>query len=372
VIQVEEVRIASELQGYATQVLAEAGASIKAGQTLVVLSNVSVESSVAQALAAVDTAQADLAVAKAEPRNEAIAAQQAQVAISQAERNTAHAAYEAAQQAWREPQALQQRLLEAEAQVALASANLELAEAQQAQARHDADQAEWNSTKRQMLEFEAQAKTATLEAARADLRAAQTGLQHLRQMEENPLSYIAKARTAEGEYLVAEATVQVAQAELRELLAGPSPEDVAVAEAGLALAEAQLSLARAQNDRLAVSSPLTGTVLVRLVHPGETVLPGVTLLTVADLNEVLLTVYVPQSKLGQVSLGQTADISVDSFPLRRFEGQVVFISDQAEYTPRNVATREERVNIVYAVKVRLSNPEGLLKPGMAADAVFRP
>ena len=372
VIEAEEVSVGSEVQGYATQVLAEAGDAVQTNQTLVLLSNAAVESSVQKAQSAVDVARADLSVAQTKPRSEAIAAKQAQVAMARAERNKASATHQAALEAWQEPQALHQQLLEAQAQVALAVAGVELAEAQQAQSRYEADQAEWNSTARQILEFEAEAKRTALEAARTDLRAAQTALQHLQEMEQNPLSYIFRKQKAEGELQVAEAAIQVAEAELRDLLAGPSPADVAVAEAGLALAQAELSLAQAQAERLTIRSPVTGTVLVRLVGLGETVLPGQTLLTVADLSEVLLTVYVPQTGLGQVGLGQIVDVSVDSFPLRRFEGRVVHISDRAEYTPRNVATREERINTVYAVKIRLPNPEGLLKPGMAADAVFRP
>ncbi len=77
------------------------------------------------------------------------------------------------------------------------------------------------------------------------------------------------------------------------------------------------------------------------------------------------------NRLGEVQLGQSVDVMVDSFPERRFQGRVVHIADQPQYTPRSVATKEERVNTVYGVKIRLPNPEGLLKPGMAADAVFR-
>ncbi|MBC7261414.1 MAG: efflux RND transporter periplasmic adaptor subunit, partial [Chloroflexi bacterium] len=81
--------------------------------------------------------------------------------------------------------------------------------------------------------------------------------------------------------------------------------------------------------------------------------------------------YVPAHRLGEVYLGQRVEVTIDSFPQRRFEGQVVHIADEPQYTPRNLATKEERVNTVYAVKVRLPNPEGLLKPGMAGDAVFQ-
>jgi len=192
----------------------------------------------------------------------------------------------------------------------------------------------------------------------------------LQEMEKNPLSYLARAHASEGAYRVAEAAVAVAEAELRDLLAGATAEELVVAQANVALAQAQWRLAQARLDRLTLRSPATGTVTMRMTNVGETALPGVTLLRVADLGEVTLTVYVPQTRLAEVSLGQPVDITVDSFPGRAFVGRVVHIADEAQFTPRNIATQEERVNTVYAVKIRLPNPEGLLKPGMAADAVF--
>ncbi len=84
-----------------------------------------------------------------------------------------------------------------------------------------------------------------------------------------------------------------------------------------------------------------------------------------------MTVYVPETRVGHVRIGQRVDVTVASFPQRIFEGQLIHIADRPQYTPMNVATKEERVSTVYGVKVALPNSEGLLKPGMAADAVFR-
>jgi multidrug resistance efflux pump len=362
--------VASELQGYVGQVFAQAGNSVGAGQVLVVLDSSAVLSSVAQAQAALDTARADLELVRARPRTEEAAAKQAQVAMARAERNKVDVAYKAALEALREPRALQQQLLTAQAQAALAAQNVQLAAAAAAQARNDADQAEWNSSTRRALEFEATSKEAELEAARLDERAAQSALQHLQEMEKNPLSYRAKVHASEGAYRVAEAAVVVAEADLRDLLAGATAEELAAAQANVALAQAQLRLAQAQLERLTLRSPVTGTVTVRTTSVGETALPGVTLLTVADLETMTLTVYVPQTRLAEVYVGQAVDLTVDSFPERSFVGRVVHIADEAQYTPRNIATKEERVNTVYGVKIRLPNPQGLLKPGMAADARF--
>ena len=99
-------------------------------------------------------------------------------------------------------------------------------------------------------------------------------------------------------------------------------------------------------------------------------LPGKTLLSLANLDAVDLTIYVPETEVGQVALDQQVAVTVDSFPGQTFMGHVIFISDQAEFTPKNIQTKEERVNTVFAVKVRIPNPDHKLKPGMPADATL--
>ena len=86
----------------------------------------------------------------------------------------------------------------------------------------------------------------------------------------------------------------------------------------------------------------------------------------------MLTGYVPETELGRISIGQTVRVRVDSFPERVYEGTVLHIADRAEFTPRNVSTREERANLVFAVEIDLPNEEHALKPGMPADAAFEP
>jgi multidrug resistance efflux pump len=97
--------------------------------------------------------------------------------------------------------------------------------------------------------------------------------------------------------------------------------------------------------------------------------PGAALFTLADLDQVTLTVYVPEAELGKVALGQEVEVTVDAYD-QVFPGQVTHIASQAEFTPKNVQTQEERVHMVFAVKIRLDNPDHQLKPGMPADAVF--
>ncbi len=138
---------------------------------------------------------------------------------------------------------------------------------------------------------------------------------------------------------------------------------VVQAEAALRTAETQLSYTR-------VSAPVSGTVLRRDVEPGETVLPGSALMSLADLTRMEVKVYVPGPMLGKIRLGQRVDLATDSYPDRRLTGAVATIADEAEFTPKNVQTREQRVRLVYRVKVRVPNPEGILKTGMPVDAWF--
>jgi HlyD family secretion protein len=109
----------------------------------------------------------------------------------------------------------------------------------------------------------------------------------------------------------------------------------------------------------------------RVADPGELAVPGATLLTLVDLDRVRLKVFVPETQIGRVKLGQTAYVTVDSVP-QPFEGAVTFIGSEAEFTPKNVQTREERVNLVFAVDIGLDNPEHIFKPGMPADAEILP
>jgi len=119
-----------------------------------------------------------------------------------------------------------------------------------------------------------------------------------------------------------------------------------------------------------ITSPITGVVLERLVEPGELAAAGSTVMVVASLDDLTLTVYVPENRCGQISLGQTYPVTVDSFPGEMFSGTVRFISDQAEFTPRNVQTTDRRQTTVYAVKLGLNPTGGRLKPGMPADVHF--
>jgi HlyD family secretion protein len=119
-----------------------------------------------------------------------------------------------------------------------------------------------------------------------------------------------------------------------------------------------------------IRSSINGVVLERLFEPGEIAPAGSTLLTVGDLNALTLTVYVPEDRYGQIYLGQIYPVTVDSFPGVTFGGTVSYISNQAEFTPRNVQTVQGRKNTVFAIRLSIDNPNQDLKPGMWADVAL--
>jgi multidrug efflux pump subunit AcrA (membrane-fusion protein) len=119
-----------------------------------------------------------------------------------------------------------------------------------------------------------------------------------------------------------------------------------------------------------IASPIDGVILERLVEPDEFAAPGSTVMVVAPLDALALKIYVPENRYGQISLGQNYPVTVDSFPGITFGGRVSFISDRAEFTPRNVQTKDSRETTVYAVKLALAPSGGKLKPGMPADVTI--
>ncbi len=145
---------------------------------------------------------------------------------------------------------------------------------------------------------------------------------------------------------------------------------VSQAQASLAQAQAALQLAKTELDKTTVTSPISGTVLSLPMNAGEVTAAGATVVEIGDLDRVTLDVYIPENQYGRVKLGQTANISVNSFPGKTFSGNVTFISDQAEFTPRTVQTVESRSTTVYKVEITIPNPDHDLKPGMPADATI--
>ncbi|KAB2965129.1 MAG: HlyD family efflux transporter periplasmic adaptor subunit [Thermoanaerobaculia bacterium] len=159
-----------------------------------------------------------------------------------------------------------------------------------------------------------------------------------------------------------------AASQLNLLERGARPEQIAGALAQVAQAEAAVETLDATLAKLRLVAPFAGVISVRHREPGETVGVGTPVLTLLDLDDRWVRIYVPENRLGRVALGQRAAITADTFPERKYEGSVSFIGSEAEFTPKNVQTNEERVRLVYAVRIRITgDPDHELKPGLPAD-----
>ena len=115
-------------------------------------------------------------------------------------------------------------------------------------------------------------------------------------------------------------------------------------------------------------APISGVVLVKNTEAGEFIVPGGAVATLGDVAKPWLKAYINEADLGRVKLGQKVSVTTDSYPGKVYPGKIIFISSEAEFTPKNVQTAKERVKLVYRIKVNMENPHGELKPGMPADA----
>lgn len=139
------------------------------------------------------------------------------------------------------------------------------------------------------------------------------------------------------------------------------------ARKNLQVLEANIEMAKIRLGYAELMSPLTGTVLDRMYEPGEVIQVGSPVLTLANLDDLKIKVYVPELYLGKVKLGQEVLIYIDSRPDKPFKGKIKRIYDKAEFTPKNIQTRAERVKEVFAVEIGSSSHNGMLKPGLPCD-----
>lgn len=376
-IEATEIKVAAELGGRVVQVNAGEGDAVMAGQVLVEIDGAELAARRNQAAAAAATARADRARVAAAPQPERIAQAEAGVAQAEAGLATAQAALAAAQTQRDRPQALEARINAARGQVRAATAAIDAARAglKTAQVLQDSlpnPGSDEDKTRRAIYDQNVSAAEALVRAAQAQENGARAVLAQLLAIRDRPVAADAAVHQAEGGVAAAQAALRTSQAVLAQAQARAQPEAIAAAEARVAQAEAALATLNVTAAKLAVRSPITGTVAVQAIQLGEVASPGSALFTVIDLSQARLTIYVPTSQIGQVRLGQAAGVTVDAYPGRTFAGRVTRIADEAEFTPKNVQTQEERVKTVFAVEIALENAEGLLRPGMPADATLEP
>jgi HlyD family secretion protein len=193
-------------------------------------------------------------------------------------------------------------------------------------------------------------------------------------------SAVAKLHQAQAQYELVkkgprqedidQAAAAMAQAEQQYILVkkGPRIETIQQAEAHVGQAQAALELAETELGYAKLTSSLSGVVLSKNIEPGEYVVPGTPIVTVADLTNIWVRAYINEPDLARVKLGQKARITSDSYPGKVYEGRVSFISSEAEFTPKTVQTPKERVRLVYRIKIDITNQNMELKPGMPVDA----
>ncbi len=142
------------------------------------------------------------------------------------------------------------------------------------------------------------------------------------------------------------------------------------AEAELNRSSASRAVAEIAYNDSTIQAPISGTILTKAVEIGDLLSPFSTVVTMADLSTLEMMLYVPETRYGRIKLGDSVGIFVDSYPGTEFTGKVTYISDKAEFTPKNIQTKEERVTQVFGIKIEIPNPKMELKPGMPADAVI--
>jgi HlyD family secretion protein len=226
--------------------------------------------------------------------------------------------------------------------------------------------------------LESGSRTEEIASARAALRGAEAELRQAASEEERVQGLGAQGLATTEQVDRARATLALAQSRrdmaretLARLSAGARREELDAARAEVAAAEASFQQVRSGADELVLLSPIGGLVLLRNFERGEVVAAGASIVTLLDPRDLWMRIYVPQQDLARLQLGQGGEIVADALPDRRFAARVVEISPRAEFTPRVALTERERADLVFAVKLAVDDPGGLLKPGMPAEGRIR-
>ncbi|MCS7235770.1 MAG: efflux RND transporter periplasmic adaptor subunit [Armatimonadota bacterium] len=369
-VEATQVDVTPRIAGRLVRVLVREGDSVRAGQVVAELDPDELEAQVAQAEAAVraawarwQQAQAALALQRDQLR---AALRQAQAGVAAADVKVPQsriAAHSQRQSAHAQVEQARAQLAAAEAAEAAARAQKQAVEAnlEAAQAHLERAEADWRRAEQLLASGAIAAQQ--VDAAREAAQAARAQVEAVTQQREGAERQVEAARAAVRQ---ARAALESVQAQRR--LVQQREREVQLARSQLDQAQASLRLARIAHSHTRLQAPLGGVVVSRAAEVGDFVLPGTVVLTVADLARPYLRVFVSETDFGKLRLGQRAEVHVDAFPDRAFPAWVAEVSQKPEYTPGNVQTKEERTKLVFAVKLRVANPQGLLKPGLPADA----
>ena len=382
-IEAEEIAIAPEIAGRVTELPVDEGDEVHAGDLLLRLDDDLLTAQADLARGKLEEAQAMLAQAKRGARPVTIDKFAAQLALAEAARDGAQQAWVDAQAVRDNPQSLNVQIVAARAEVTATQKQFEAALIQR-----DIAEKAWKDygetadkladvppqyrphlpTDYYLIPYQWQQAIVATDAALAQYNGAREALDNLLAQRSDPQEAQAQVDAAYARYQSAEATVTQARAALEGIQAGATQDQIDTAQAQVDVAQAGLEAAQVQLQKATVVAPTGGLIVAKSLHRGEVASPNITALKLADLDHVTLTIYVPGKRLGEVTLGQTVDVKVDAFSDRTFPGSIMTIADQAEYTPRSVRTADERADLVYAVKIKIDNPDHALKPGLQAEA----
>ena len=245
-------------------------------------------------------------------------------------------------------------------------------------ARRRATEAQAEVARAVLAELESGFRSEEVAQGRAALRAAEQRVNDTRRDKERVRRLFEGGAVSQQRLDDATTAYELAKAEydraleaLGILQTGPRQERIAAQRAALVQAEARVAQIDAALDFAVISVPFDGLITVRHRERGETVGAGAPVLTLQNPDDRWVRIFVRADEVGRITIGQSAEIAGDAYPNRVYEGRVIFIASEAEFTPRNVQTTEERVKLVYRVKVQITGDPGYdLKPGLAADVVI--
>ena len=215
---------------------------------------------------------------------------------------------------------------------------------------------------------EIEASKAALDQAIADLKRQEPDDARIHDLYQQGILSIRDYEASHAGYLAAKAKARQSEQQYALVKIGPRSEDIAQAKARYEQAQQALALAQTQLGYATLTAPTSGVVLSKNVEPNEYVAPGTSVVTIADLTKLWLRAYIQETDLGRVKVGQIVYLTTDTYPGKKYEGRVSFISAEAEFTPKSVQTQKERVKLVYRIKIDVPNPNLELKPGMPGDA----
>ena len=246
-----------------------------------------------------------------------------------------------------------------ELQLKQAQAGIDLAESQYALLKNGARKEDIQSAEEMVRQTESAAQTA------------ETDYNRIKDLYETRTVSQKQYEDAESRYTITQAQLSSAKQNLLKLKTFARPEDLQAARARVDQAKAQAGLIRKHISDSYIIAPVSGTVTSKPVEVGELIGPGTVVVRISQLSRLDLMIYVNETELGKIKLGSPADVVIDTYPDKTYNGKVIYVSPVAEFTPRNVQTKDERTKLVYGIKLQVENSNGELKSGMPADAYVK-